>query len=464
MASPVRRITYRSVKRVTSLCALAVVSTLLLGGDPAWGAQLVAELTASDKQPGGADFGRSVGISGDYIVVGAPYDSSDMNQDRGAVYVFKRSGAAWVEQAKLIGSQAGWEDCMGWSVAIDGDVLVAGAPDCEVGICLDFGAAYVFRRTVDTWVEEAKLVPSGSTQGDNFGQSVAISGERIIVGASNFCGLGHAYVFRWTGTGWIEEAALSGSDTVPEDYFGSGVDIAGDLLIAGAPSDDAPANDSGSAYVFRRSGVSWSEEGKLTLPAPLGNEHFGWSVAVLTVDQVAVGAPWDALRGSVTVFQRDAGVWARQAKLVASDPARYDRFGSALAAGTGSLLVCNPDYDGQLPDRGSVYVFHSSGTEWYKDCKVPSPEPAETPGRFGGWAVAVDGETAGISGYGYPNTVYVYRLDPCIPALSEWGVGLMGLALLITGAICMRRRKSFCRGCLVASHPRRFGDGNGRAG
>lgn len=437
MDSPVHRITYRSVKRATSLCALAVVSTLLFGGAPVWGAQLVAKLTALDDPAWLMSFARSVAISGDYIAVGAAHDGTWPNeQGRGAVYVFKRSGAGWVEQAKLVGSQAGFEDCMGRSVAIEGDVLVAGAPDCDFN-CQDTGSAYVFRRNGDTWAEEAILVPSGSTSCDRFGGAVAISGERIVVGAPSPYGLGHAYVFHWTGSGWSEEGELIGSDTAAEDGFASRVDIASDLLIAGAPLDDAPANDSGSAYVFRRTGVSWSEESALTLGAPAGNEGFGTSVAVLTGDQVAVGAPRDGVSGSVSVFVRDAGIWVEQTKLVASDAGAYGRLGSALAASTGLLLVGNPDGNGQLPDRGSAYVFRNLGPDWYEDCNAPSPEPANGGAGFG-QAVAVDGATAGVGTPG--QAVYLYRLDPCIPALSGWGVLVMVLVVLGTGVVVITRR------------------------
>jgi hypothetical protein len=197
--------------------------------------QETVKLVPSDFVAPGNGFGASVSISGDYIAIGAPLDQ-DVTQGSGAAYIFVRDDNGtpddpgddtWVEETKLIASDAGFDKFFGQSVSIDGGLLVVGAPAAGPTPSGP-GGVYVFRREEAGWVEEQKLVSSGSVIGAAFGLSVSISGELVVVGAPGELALtGRAYVFRREGMGWVEEAVLSGPDPESEDMFGVSVAISG---------------------------------------------------------------------------------------------------------------------------------------------------------------------------------------------------------------------------------------------
>ena len=209
------------------------------------------KLTASD---GAANdqFGYSVSISGDYAVVGVWYDD-DNGVASGSAYVFKRSGTSWQQEAKLLPSDGAAGDNFGISVTISGDYVVVGAVlDGDNGN--QSGSAYVFKRSGTSWTQEAKLLPSDGAANDRFGHSVSISGDYAVVGAflddDNGDGSGSAYLFKRSGTSWAQEAKLLPSDGAAVDFFGNSVSISGDYAVVGAIEDDDNGTDAGSAYIY----------------------------------------------------------------------------------------------------------------------------------------------------------------------------------------------------------------------
>ncbi|MDJ0610038.1 MAG: FG-GAP repeat protein [Kiloniellales bacterium] len=266
------------------------------------------KLTAGDAAANDG-FGRSVAISGNTVVVGAGGDEDAGLQQSGSAYVFQRSGTAWSEQAKLTASDAAAEDFFGSSVAISGDTVVVGAyRDDDAGN--SSGSAYVFQRNGTAWSEQAKLTAGDAAAEDLFGFSVAISGDTVVVGAyrDDDAGIssGSAYVFQRNGTTWNEQAKLTAGDAAAGDEFGRSVAISGDTVVAGALLDDDAGNSSGSAYVFQRNGTAWSEQAKLTAGDGAADDWFGRSVAI-SGDTALVGAVLDddagISSGSAYVFE-----------------------------------------------------------------------------------------------------------------------------------------------------------------
>ncbi|HSB11688.1 MAG TPA: FG-GAP repeat protein, partial [Blastocatellia bacterium] len=342
------------------------------------------KLTASDAA-GGDLFGASVAISGETIVVGAPNGDTAAGFDSGSAYVFVRSGSVWSEQAKLTASDAAGGDLFGHRVAISGDTVVVGAPLDKNAAGFDFGSAYVFVRSGSVWSEQAKLTASDAAVEDEFGISVAISGETIVVGApfgdtaAGF-GSGSAYVFVRSGSVWSEQAKLTASDAAGGDEFGWSVAISGETIVVGALFGDTAAGpDSGSAYVFVRSGSVWSEQAKLTAS---GGDEFGWSVAI-SGETIVVGAPFGDTAagpdsGSAYVFVRSGSVWSEQAKLIASDAAAGDHFGRSVAISGETIVVGAPSDDTAAGfDSGSAYVFVRSGSVWSEQAKLTASDAAE---------------------------------------------------------------------------------------
>ncbi len=208
----------------------------------------VAKLTASDAASGD-QFGTSVAVSGDTAVIGAFLDD-DAGSGSGSVYVFTRSGTTWTEEAKLTASDAAAADIFGNSVSVSGDTAVIGAvQDDDAGGTS--GSAYVFTRSGTTWTEQQKLTASDAAANDEFGISVAVTGDTTVIGATGDANeSGAAYVFTRSGTTWTEQAKLIASDVALDDDFGRSVAVTGDTAVVGASSNDDAGSGSGSAYVF----------------------------------------------------------------------------------------------------------------------------------------------------------------------------------------------------------------------
>ncbi|MFV1991644.1 MAG: FG-GAP repeat protein, partial [Acidimicrobiales bacterium] len=205
------------------------------------------------------------------------------------------SGTVTPEQAKLVASDAAKFDYFGASVSISGDTLVVGARiDGDAGP--KSGSVYVFIRSGTTWTQQAKLTANDAVAGDQFGQSVAISGNTLVVGAhladDKGSASGSAYVFVRSGSTWIQRAELSGSDTTANDRFGVDVAISGKTIVVGADGDDDAGSWSGSAYVFTRKGKNWSQQAKVKAKDAAAYDYFASSVAI-SGDSIVIGANRD---------------------------------------------------------------------------------------------------------------------------------------------------------------------------
>ncbi|KAH8066830.1 protein kinase [Aureococcus anophagefferens] len=249
----------------------SIIIYLLGGLGPKASGQELAKLVASDAAEGDY-FGDSVAISGDLVVVGAPYND-DAGDYSGSAYVFQATndGASWTQVAKLVASDAAAYDYFGGSVAVSRDLVVVGAhADALFGG--RSGSAYV-----------AKLVASDAAEYDWFGSSVAVSGDLVVVGAygNDDAGAvtGSAYVFRTTNAGasWTQTAKLVASDAAEDDGFGISVAVSGDLVVVGAMYNDDAGSNSGSAYVFRTTdgGASWTQTAKLVANDAAEDDYFG---------------------------------------------------------------------------------------------------------------------------------------------------------------------------------------------
>jgi hypothetical protein len=248
-----------------------------------------AELVGSDTAIGDK-FGTSVAVSGSTAVVGAP----DHAAYAGRAYVFSGSASGWHQTAELVGSGMVGAGGFGASLALSGSTLVVGAPAQVHGA----GRAYVFSGSASGWHQTAELVGSGTIGLDALGYSVALSGSSVVAGAPGHAhGAGRAYVFSGSASGWHQTAELVGSDTTPGDTFGSAVAVSGDTVVAGA---DGYGLDAGRAYVFTRSASGWHQTAEL-----VGSDTgtFGSSAAV-TGSTVVIGAPsYASDTGGVCVFQ-----------------------------------------------------------------------------------------------------------------------------------------------------------------
>ena len=340
--------------------------------------------------------GRSVALEGDTMVIGASLTAPFGLDNAGVVRIYKFDGnSSWTLQAELAASDAEASDNFGFSVAISGDTIAIGSHgDDDAGFAA--GSVYIFTRTGDVWTEQQKLIASDGEAGDQLGYSVGISGNTVVAGAyaDDTAGneTGAAYVFTRSAGVWTQQRKLTASDAAGGDRFGWTVGISGDTVIAGAPRDDDVGSASGAAYVFTRSGGVWSEQQKLTASDAAGGDVFGWSVAV-DGETAAVGAVIDDTgvtdSGSAYVFTRSAGVWSEQQKLTASDPATGDAFGWSIAASGDTAIVGAHEDDDGGTGSGSAYVYTRSGAVWTEQQKLTASD---------GNAVDSFGESAAVSG------------------------------------------------------------------
>jgi YD repeat-containing protein len=239
-------------------------------------------------------FGCSVSISGDRIIVGA-YNDNLNTFDEGSAYIFRREGTNWLQEKKLTANDANQQDLFGSSVSISGDYAVVGAYyDDDRGN--NSGSAYIFRRNGVDWVQHAKLVPNDGEANEYFGKTVSISGDHVVIGAhlDNHIDLnaGSAYVFRREGENWVQlQPKLIGDDTSRNDNFGWSVAISGDILVIGA---QYAGQDLwyGAGYVFMLVNGTWTQVMRLSAADGAAYDEFGFSVAVSN-GAIVVGAPGD---------------------------------------------------------------------------------------------------------------------------------------------------------------------------
>jgi hypothetical protein len=366
-------------------------------------------------------FGGSVSISNGTLVIGAP-NADDNGFKSGSAYIYEFDGVDWIEETKLIPSDNYDSDQFGGSVAIDGNTIVVGAQGDDDNGDLS-GSAYIYRFDGSSWFEEAKILPIDWDGGFFFGWDVAIDGETIIVGAQgdddNGVHSGSAYIYRFNGAQWVEEAKLLASDGATSDYFGCSVAISDNVAIVGATRDDDNGTNSGSAYIYRFNGTQWIEEAKLTAFDGANEDRFGFSVGI-DDETVIVGSSQDdnndANSGSVYIYNFDGSNWALEQKLVASDGDYGGQFGYSLALDNETIIVgANWDASGNQGAEGSAYIYRFNGTQWIEEAKLLASDGGQLDGL--GTSVALEGNIAIAGAGGYSEKfnndgVYIFDITP----------------------------------------------------
>ena len=368
-------------------------------------ARAAVQQTAIAPADGGAAnlFGDSVAISGGTALVGAPTYAGS-----GAVYVFVRSAGVWAQQGLLsVGASAAGDE-FGQSVAIDGNTAVVGARFHDTGAVNDSGATYVFVRTGSSWALQKTLAASDGVAGDRFGSAVAVDGDTAVVGAEYRplgAGAGAAYVFTRSGTTWTQQSVLTASDGVNGDRFGGSVAISGEtVLVSAAWRKSGALVNCGAAYVYTRAGTTWTQQGAALTATPVeAGEWFGAPVA-LDGDTALMGAAGHDtaagdMVGAAYVFTRSGTTWAQQARLLGSDGLANDVFGSAVAlTGNAALVGARQHATTAGANAGAAYSFTRSGTAWTQKQILTASDGAAND-RFGS-ATALAGATALV---GAPN-------------------------------------------------------------
>lgn len=373
--------------------------SLTQGMATTWGVQSVSENRKIVANDGGANdrFGGSVSIDDDYAIIGAWLDNNN-GAIGGSAYVFKRNANNWNEVAKLTPSDGEVDDYFGTAISISGNYVVIGASnDDDNGS--NAGAAYIFERDVgtDTWSEVLKIKPIDGETADLFGARVSISGETAIISAwgddDTGSNQGAAYIFDRIGGTWVESTKLTVSDGNNGMRLGISVSISGNTAIIGADFENTNGTNAGTAYVFKKSGSSWNEEAKLVALDGEDFDQFGFSVSVFGDDAI-IGAVSDDDNGNgagaAYIFTRTGSTWNEIIKLTASDGSGLDEFGGRVFISENSAIVSAPRTDDAGNDSGSVYAFERREGSWKEVAKLMASDD-DAEDRFG-TSISMSGE------------------------------------------------------------------------
>lgn len=260
--------------------------------------QEVQRLTRPDDEPWTL-FGSSVAVSGDTVIVGAMYDDED-GDNNGAAFVYRRVDGVFTFSQKLtVGITSIFRSFFGYSVSIDGDIAVVGAPFSDVDGA-DSGAAFVFRETAGVFQQEYRLRSTGVTTGSEFGASVAVDGERVIVGARTQRTTrpysGAAFIFERQGATWIQASELVPQDADAGSWYGYSVALDADIAVVGNPNARSGYQSTGAAYVFRRIIGQWAYLGRLSVTDQSPSAELGNAVDVQG-GVIVAGDPYTSLSG-----------------------------------------------------------------------------------------------------------------------------------------------------------------------
>ncbi len=305
------------------------------------------------------------------------------------------------EPPKLTAADGATNDILGWSVSIDGDMAIVGAPFDDDGDAIDSGSAYVFVRVAGMWRPMQKLTASDATAGDKFGYAVSISGDTAFIGAPDDdirgARSGAVYIFRLIDGVWTEHRKFGAFEGAGSDRFGTSVHISGDTAVVGAPQTDISPElrDTGSAYVFGRTLGVWAERRELTASDAAAGDYFGVSVSV-SGGTVIVGASaaddGETLEtGSAYVFVGAGSSWTEEQRLVAPARAAGDLFGGSVSV-DGDTAIVGARED-NVPDRtnpGSAYVFVRTEGVWELEQELIAADTA--PADWFGYSVSISGE------------------------------------------------------------------------
>ncbi len=357
--------------------------------------------------------------------------------DRGATYPLHID--PFVQAAKLTASGAVENDALGYSVAISGTTVFAGAPTATVGAHEQQGAVYVFTQPAGGWSNEtqtAELTASDGAAYAQLGESVAVSGNTVLAGAPRATVGAHeqqgaVYVFTQPAGGWSNEtqtAKLTASDGAQSDTLGSSVALAGATAIAGAPGAKIGANErQGAAYVFTQPAGGWSNEtqaAKLTASDGAAHDELGYAVSISGSTAIA-GAPLAKVganerQGAAYVFTQPAGGWSNETqagKLTASDGAKGAVLGYSVAA-SGATVFAGAPYAkvGANEHEGAAYVFTQPAGGWSNETQAAELTASNgARAAFLGASLAVSGTTvlvgapdADVDSNGYEGAAYVF--------------------------------------------------------
>ena len=369
-------------------------------------------------------FGQAIAISGTTALIGAV----DVNDWEGAIYVFSQDAGVWTEGQEFMADDGQPNDraTFGTAIMIDGDTAVIGALGATVNGHANQGAAYVFTQSAGVWTQVAKLVADDGEANDYFGQTAAIVGPNIVVGAYGASVDGNtlqgaAYVFTNQAGTWTFAHKLTADDGVGGEFFGHAVAMSGTRAIVGAPYtavDGTPAR--GAVYVYDGSDGNWTQIAKVVADTGNPGDGFGYSVAATDTTMVVGAGGSDGGQGASFVFSDNAGDWIQDSRLVADDGAAGEDFGYAVAVLDDTVMVgADRAMVNGNTQQGAAYIFVKSDGAWTQTQKLTASDGQAN--EFFGAFVGLTPETAlvgvpyaTVDGNQVQGAAYFYARDDAV--------------------------------------------------
>jgi hypothetical protein len=374
--------------------AMAWLVSFEARADDAW----VEQRTVPVEAGPGAQFGSAASLDGSLALFGADGEDSF----HGAAYLYANGDGGWTELQRITPDDAAASE-FGFRVLLRGDVAVVTADSSSPGGNAAQGSAYVFApdEGTGTWSQTQILLADNGGVFDNFGSALALDGDTLVIGAHGAtvganAAQGGAYVFSNLGGTWTETVELVADDGAAFDNFGNSAALVGQTLFVGANNAQVGDNfGQGAVYAYAFDGSQWTETQKILADDGGGGDNFGISLA-FDGTTLLVGSPGSAGTGAVYAFANDGVKWVQQQRIVGDDLASGDNFGSAIAIDAGRALIGADvqTVDG-LTSRGAAYLFDFVDGTWIQNRKFVSSDG--TTDDFFGLAVALEGDTALVS-------------------------------------------------------------------
>ncbi|MEO5916776.1 MAG: Ig-like domain-containing protein [Luteolibacter sp.] len=357
------------------------------------------------------EYGAAIAIKSGYAYIGKP------GKKAGEVMIYKKGGSSWTYVTRVYGVSKG--DRFGESLATDGSALAVGAPFDNTAVGADAGSVTVFRKSAEVWTSEATLTATDAVSHDYFGSSVAIQGNRLLIGALlGYNSYGCAYIFEKT-TKWSQKTRLIPYNTSPDGRSGHCVALVGNTVLVGAYQSDTYAHwYAGIVNEYRLKSGVWKNTDLITAGDSGFYMNFG-SALDMDGQRIVVGVPRDSSpygesTGSVYVFLKINGEWQIETVLMDDSPTTVEYFGSAVDIEGGCLMVGNPQDvkmsatpgDGTLYRYGSVTCFRKGAKGWAAEAKMrPKISSASDNDRFGS-SISLRGNTILIGAPVYSTTPF----------------------------------------------------------
>ena len=313
---------------------------------------------------GGAEeyFGYSVDIDGDYMVIAACWDD-EFGEKSGSAYIYKRTGSTWAMQQKITASDAGEDNRFGIKAAISGKYVIVGAFfDNDFGT--RSGSAYIFERTGTEWIQREILLASDGAENDWFGVFVSIDRDFAVVGSryddnENGNDAGAVYIFERSGDDWIEQKKIIASDGAAGDLFHVSA-LQGNYLVVGAYQDDDMGDNSGSIYIYEYNGLNWIQQSKIVASDGHSDAYFGDGLDI-DANRIIAGAyrsdDHAGNSGSIYVIEHNGTSWEETEKIISSDGSSGDFFGLPVEIDQGYVIVGARNDDDLGVNSGAAYVY-----------------------------------------------------------------------------------------------------------